>query len=411
MLLKIAWRNVLAHKRRAILTIILSALCTVFLVFAYSFQQGEYKKMIRDAVEVYAGYMEVTGAGYLDKPDYDHLIYNLPEVKKIVQDQEGVEKYTERMQTFALFSGEQDSAGGMLVGIVPETEQYLSRIKQSMVEGEFLTSTTQPYAIIGKDLADKLEVKIGDKFTYLSTALDYSMAADNLVIKGIFQTGSQFDSRAVFISKKYMDTMFLSQGVASHLMILPTKKYRTNTTPLLAQLKVKIDPKQNQVVDWRTTIKYMVQLIKVDEVFGYFMFAILVGVIFLVIMIFSVISIMQRTKEIGVLRAIGTKPGQVYAMLLAESFILGLISAMIGGLIGAALVYYYMVNPIQINMSPEVMKQYQQWGIVDLNFPTVFSIKYIVNLSLFVIFMNIVSALYPILKVVKYKPIEAINYV
>lgn len=408
----IAWRNIWAKKRQAVLTIALSVFCTVFLIFSLAFMHGQHKKMIKDAVEIYTGYAQITGRDYQDYPDYDHLIYDLNKVKQVVSGFPEIKGASGRFQTFALFAAEEDSLGGMLIGINPVLEENLSRIKAATTKGEYLTKTDKPYCLIGKKLAERLNLGLGDKLTYLSQAIDMSMAADILTIKGIFSTGSQIDSNTVFLSKAYMDGIFLTGNIASNYVLLPKEKFRNRRLPgLITGLNKQLAGTETEAVNWKVPLKSMVQMVKVDSAFGYFSYGILVVVIFFVIMIFSLISIFQRTREIGILRAVGTKPKQILLMLIGEALILGAIAVIIGGVIGGWLAYHYHVNPIQFNVSPEVLEQYQQWGVVDMTFPTVFSYVAILSNCLFVLLLNIFAVLYPAFKVNAYKPIEAINYV
>jgi len=409
---KIAWRNIWAKKRQSILTIVLSAFCTVFLIFFLGFMHGQHEKMIRDAVEIYTGYIQITGEGYQDHPDYDHLIYELEAVKRLVSEFPDIKNAGERFQTFALFAGEEDSAGGMLVGINPHVEPEISRIQSAMAQGAYLEETDKPYCLVGKKLAKRLNVGLGDELIYLSQAVDMSMAADILTIKGVFSTGSPMDANGVFVNKIYMDEVFLTRNMASHYVVLPKKEFRARRLDgLVVELNKKLTGTESRAVSWKVPLKSMLQLVKVDNAFGYFSYGILVVVIFFVIMIFALISVFQRTREIGVLRAIGTRPKQIFLMLLGEAFILGLIAVVIGGVIGGWLVYYYHVHPIHFNVPPDVLEQYQQWGVIDMTFPTVFSYTAILNNCLFVLLLNILAILYPAAKVNTYKPIDAINYV
>ncbi|MFA5879420.1 MAG: FtsX-like permease family protein [Candidatus Margulisiibacteriota bacterium] len=408
----IAFRNILANKRKSIITIILSILCTIFVTFSFALTEGTHLKMIKDSVETYTGYLMVVGTNYINKPNYDNLIYNLTDVEKIVHQDNRIVKSAPRLETFALFSSQMDSLGGMLIGIVPEQEQYLSRIKKSIYKGRYLETTTKPEAIIGEDLADKLKIKIGDQLTYLSNALDSSIAADNLQIIGLFHTGSPLDASMVFISKKYMDSVFLSEGVASHYVMLPKNNYKdTKLDALKKSLNAKLPKKLDEVVTWKTVLYSLVEMVTVDSIFNYFSYGILVMVIFFVIMIFSLISILQRTKEIGVLRAMGTKPYQILIMLFLEALILGMISIIIGGIISLIINYYFCVHPIHFNFPEEMLKEYQKWGLQDFNIPTKFSFTDTFWLCLMIVGMNLLAVVYPALKVIKLKPIEAINYV
>ena len=412
MFLVIAWRNIWAQKRRSLLTMGLSVFCTVFLIFFFAFMHGQHNKMLTDAIEIYTGYIQVTGKGYQDYPDYDHLIYDLDQIKQALTDLPQIEHASQRFQTFALFAGEQDSAGGLLTGIVPERERPLSRIQSAVTQGEYLSDTDQPYCLIGKKLAERLDVRLGDELTYLSQAVDMSTAADILTIKGIFSTGSKIDDSGVFVAKRYMDEIFLTANMASHYVLLPKPEYRFRYLDrLVGGINQRLAGTEAEAVSWKVPLKSMLQLVKVDSAFGYFSYGILVVVIFFVIMIFSLISVFHRTKEIGVLRAVGTTPRQILLMLLAEALILGLIAVIIGAAIGGFLVYYYHVHPLQFDIPQEILEQYQQWGVVDMTFPTVFSYTAILNNCLFVLLLNILAVLYPAVRVNAYKPVEAINYV
>lgn len=408
----IAFRNIFANKRKSIITIILSIFSTIFITFSFALTEGSHLKMIRDSVETYTGYIMVVGRNYISKPNYDNLIYNLPEVEKIVSKEKRIITASPRLETFALFSSDTDSIGGMLIGIVPENEQFLSRVKRTVYKGRYLTNTDKPEAIMGDDFANKLKIKIGDKLTYLSNALDSSIAADNIKIVGLFHTSSPLDTSMVFIPKKYMDTVFLSEGVASHYVMLPKNEYRDGKLQILkTSLNQKIPRELDEVVTWQTILYSLIEMLAFDSIANYFTYGILVLVIFFVIMIFSLISILQRTKEIGVLRAMGTKPSQIFLMLFLEALILGVVSVIIGGIISLIINYHFNVHPIHFDLPKEVLKEYQKWGLLDFNIPTKFSFLDVFYLSFLIIAMNLLAILYPAFKIIKMKPIEAMNYV
>lgn len=412
MFLSIAWRNIWAKKRSSLLTIALSVFCTIFLVFFLSLMHGQHNKMLQDAIEIYTGYIQITGKGYEDNPDYDHLVYESKIIQSKLKEFDEIDHIAPRLQSFGLLATDDDSIGGMMVGIDPEAEKKLSRIEAAMLDGHYLKSDDEAYCIIGKKLAKRLKLAVGDKFAYLSQSLDMSMAADMLRVVGIFATGSQLDLNAVFVNKRYMDEIFLSQGVNSHIVLLPKERYRTRRLEsLVDKINLQLQNTEAEANSWRLPLKSMLQMVNVDSVFGYFSYGILIAVIFFVIMIFSLISIFQRTKEIGVLRAVGTKPKQIMKMLLAEALILGTIAVIIGGLIGGYLCYYFYINPIEFEVPAEILEQYQQWGVVDMLVPAVYSYFDIIMNCLFVLALNLLAVLYPALKVNKYKPVEAINYV
>lgn len=412
MFLRIAWRNILAKKRRSLITISLSALCTVFLIFVLSFMDGQHAKMIKDAVEIFTGYIQVTGRGYQDNPDYDHLIFDLGSVRRALSRTPGIEAAAARFQTFALFAGEGNSAGGTLIGIEPAQEKKTSRIASAVTKGKYLAGGKGRKCIIGKKLAERLDLRVGDDLTYLSQSVDMSIAADILKIEGIFATGSQMDYNTVIVDKAYMDGIFHTDNIASHYVLLPAPKFRTGALGrLVGIINKELAATGSEAVSWKVPLKALLQLLDVDSAFGYFSYGILVVVVFFVIMIFFLINVFQMTREIGIMRAIGTTPRQILTILVTESFILGLIAVILGGIIGGILVYHYNINPIEFKVSKEILEQYNKWGVVDTAFPTVFSYISIIYICLFVLLLNVLAVLYPVVTVNKYKPIEAIHYV
>lgn len=408
----IAWRNILVKKRSSLLTMSLSIFCTVFLIFFLALMHGQHNKMLQDAIEIFTGYIQISAKDYQDNPDYDHLIYDSHKIKTIAESFDEIEVIGQRLQTFALLATDDDSLGGMIIGLEADAEQQLSRIEPSIIKGSFLSTNNAGYCIIGSKLAKRLKLGIGDQLSYISQAIDHSMAADILRVQGIFATGSFIDSNTVLVSKGYLDEVFMSKNTASHFILLPSKKFREKRLDsLILRLNEKLNKSGTEALSWKVPLKSMLQMVNVDSVFGYFSYGILVVVIFFVIMIFSMISVLARTKEIGVLRALGSKPRDIFLMLLAESLILGFIAVLLGALIGGGLSYYFYINPIEFDIPAEILEQYQQWGVVDMVVPAAFSYWSIFFNCLFVLLLNVLAVLYPALKVNSCKPIEAINYV
>ena len=125
-------------------------------------------------------------------------------------------------------------------------------------------------------------------------------------------------------------------------------------------------------------------------------------------MIYTLLVIYARVREIGILRAVGTTPGQVLAMLLLESVLLGLASVLLGGLIGGALAYYFHIHPIVFSGFEE---QFKQYGLALTAMPTAFAPLIIMRDMAIMFVLSVSATLYPIFKVNRFRPIEAIHHV
>ncbi|MCK5323047.1 MAG: ABC transporter permease, partial [Desulfobulbaceae bacterium] len=400
MFLKIAIKNIVAYKRRSIVTVALTCFTTALLVFASAFWDGSHNKMIESAVEIYPGYLQITQKDFRKIPSYDNLIFDARSVRNALTKISGIDTFGERFESFVLFSSREKAVGGMFTGIEPEKEERLSRLKKSLKKGEYLSPGDHAKLYIGTELAKRLKVDVGDVLSFVGTGADYSFAADNVTVKGIFQTGLfDFDASAAFVSKSYFDYIMAAQNYATHFIVLPEKPQ--DVEDLAATISRKLGS-EYQALSWQKTMAGLVQAMKVDSIFGYITLSIIFIVIFFVIMIYTLLAVFARVREIGILRAVGTTPSQILRLLVLESVLLGLVSVVAGGLIGGALAYYFQLHPI---VFPGYEEQFKQYGLAASAMPAIFSLSTIVRDMIVMFVLTVLSTLYPILKVNGYRPI------
>jgi len=405
--LNIGLKNIRANKSRTIITIMLSSIFTLMLVFLTALMDGQHKVMLKNAVELYSGYIQVTHKDFRDNPSLDNLIENANRIVEKLEKDKEVASVSQRFDTFVLFSSDTKSIAAMISGIEPSREKLNSKLFESLHEGKYLENSDTNVIYIGKELANNLKVKIGDTLSFVGTGADYSFCADNVVVKGIFSTGLyEFDSASSFVNKKYFDEVFVSENLANQIIVYP--KDTENSQALSDKISKGLD-KDLDSKSWEEFMQSLIQAMEVDSLFGYITIASLFIVIFFVILIYTLISVFARIKEIGVLKAIGTKKDEIQAMLLFESSLLSFIGVLIGGVIGASLAYYFNVNPIDLRGLLE--DQFKQYGIMSTVLPTEFNPINILR-DMFIMFvLCVASTLYPIFRINKYKPIEAINHV
>ena len=406
MFLKIAIKNIVVYKRRSIITIVLTCFTTALLVFSSAFWDGSHNKMIESAVEIYPGYLQITQKDFRKTPSYDNLIFDAQSVRNTLTKISGIDIFSERFESFVLFSSGEKAVGGMFTGIEPKKEERLSRLKKSLKKGEYLSPDDHAKLYIGSELAKRLKVDTGDVLSFVGTGADFSFAADNVTVKGIFQTGLfDFDASAAFVNKSYFDEIMAAENYATHFIVLPDKP--ENAEELAATISQKLG-KEYQSLSWQKTMAGLVQAMKVDSIFGYITLGIIFIVIFFVIMIYTLLTVFARMREIGILRAVGTTPSQILRLLLLESALLGMVSVIGGGLIGGALAYYFELNPIVISGYEE---QFKQYGLAASAMPAIFSLSTLVRDMIVMFVLTVLSTLYPILKVNGYRPIDAIHHV
>ena len=406
MYLKLAYRNIIAYKKRSIITLLLTTVTTALLVFATAWMEGSHSTILSNAVEIYPGYIQITNKDFRDNPSFDNLIFDAQAVRDKLAAQQGIAAFGARFESFVLYSVGEKAVGGMLTAIEPEKEAHLSRLADSLVKGEYLQAGDGNQVYIGKELARRLKVDVGDIVTFVGSGADYSFAADNLQIKGIFQTGLfEFDSAAAFLAKGYFDQIMASDNYATHFIVLPEQTEQAEQ--LAASIAAKLGP-DYETASWNHIMAALVKAMELDSVFGYITLGIIFTVIFFVIMIYTFLAVFARICELGILRAIGTRPGEILAMLLLESCLLALVSVLLGGLIGGGFALYYELNPIVFTSFEE---QFKQYGMASSAMPTAFVPLTILRDMLIIFVLSVLSTLYPILKANRMQPVEAMHHV
>jgi len=406
MLLQLAIRNVLAHRKRSIITLLLGSISTALLVFSSAWMDGSHQQMIKNAVEIYSGYIQITGVGFRKNPSFEHLVFDVEKLQRDVEAVKGVKLFSPRFNSFVLFSVGEKAVGGMLTGIDPEKERHISRLSSSLKEGQYLSITDTNQLYIGNELARRLDLKVGDELAFIGTGADYSFAADKLIVKGIFQTGLfEFDATGAFLAKPYFDIIMAAENLATHGIVLPDNPKQAE---MIAKRIGNRIGDEYQSASWMETMAPLVLSMKLDSIFGYITLSIIFTVIFFVVMIYTLLAVFARIREIGIMRAVGTTPGQIFGILLLESSMLGFASVLAGGLIGGAFAWYFNVHPLVFSGMEE---QFKQYGLAASAMPTAFQPMTILRDMGVMFVLLLLSALYPIVKVNRYQPIEAIHHV
>ncbi len=406
MFLNFAFRYVLAYKRRSAITVLLGAVSTALLIFTSAWMDGSHGQLIKNSVEIYSGYIQVTASGFRENPGFDKLVFDYGSLQDQIKTVPGVDVVSPRLETFVLFSAGEKAVGGMLIGIDPDKEKRISRLFSSLKGGAYLVGTDTIQLYIGSELARRLKLDLGDELAFVGSGTDYSFAADKLVVKGIFQTGLfEFDASAAFLAKPYFDSIMASENIASQVIVLPKEPVRAAQ---LASVIRKTVGGAFEVASWQQTMSALLKSMKLDSVFGYITLGLIFIVIFFVVMIYTLLAVFSRVKEIGIMRAIGTTPREVLLLLLLESSFLSFLSVVLGGIAGALSAYYFSIYPVSFTGMEE---QFKQYGLAVATIPTSFKPLIILRDMAIMFFLLVLATLYPIIKVNCLKPIEAIHHV
>ncbi len=400
----LALKNIFYYKGRSITTFLLTFFSAYFFIVYVAFMDGSHSSMLKNALDVYTGSMQVYQKEYREEGGYDYLIGDTDKVFEILGQTGGIKAYSARLETYGIVSSKERSAAMMLTGVDFEREAKLSELKKALKEGIYDSMGACIY--MGSDLGKRLQVKVGDEVSFVGSAIDYSFVAELFKICGIFKTGMyEFDSQSAFMNRSYFDQIFLSKNSASYIVIR-VKDMQENDR-IAEEIKEKL-PEDLRVYTWQELMKSMVELMKIDSIFGYISMALFFLVIFFVIMIYGFINVSTRIRNFGTLKSIGVSDYAIDSLLLYEIIILTLGALALAVPLGGYTAYYFEVHPIVISGMSDMYKEY---GVVSDSVPTNFSLFTIVWNTILVFVLNLLSILYPMAYVRSFTPVEAMRHV
>jgi ABC-type lipoprotein release transport system permease subunit len=409
-----AWRNIWRNPRRTFLTIAAIAFASIILVFMLSFQFGSYEAMINSSVKIQTGHLQIQAPGYKDKQSI-HMVVTDPEaVGAFLNNSSEVAAYTFRARAFSLVSSEERTYGIMITGIDPSSEAGVSTLKTSIRRGKYLFEENPNQeivpALIGELLARNLQVGLGDELTVLGQGRDGSIAASVIHIKGIYRSGlDEFDRASIHIPLQQFQDIYSMRG-AIHEVVVVGKSLRQVPEikkRLLAGIKTTDSKSSLRVLDWMELMPGLRQAIEMDLFSGIIFYIILIIVVAFSILNTFLMAIIERTKEFGVMMAIGTTRGRLTRLLLIESFSMTVIGMVTGAVLGSLITWYFQVNGIDISGSSELLSHY---GISGRLYPKL-SLASIISGPMAVMIITFLAALYPALKIRRLRPVEAIAHV
>ena len=404
-----AWRNIWRNPRRTFLTAAAIAFASLLLIFMISFQFGSYETMINTSVKIQAGHLQIQAQGYQDKKEIRQVVPDPEKIGLILATIPAVQAHTTRATAFALVSSRDRTYGVLVIGIDPLQEAQVSTLANLIRTGNYLASDDLDQALIGKLLAKNLNVNIGDELTILGQGRDGSIAAAIVQIEGIYSSGiDDFDRSAIHIPLKTFQDMFAMHDAVHEVVVIgkSLSDVPSIKTAIVKQLEASGQSKQLTALDWQQLMPGLVEAIKLDLISGLIFYGILVLVVAFSILNTFLMAIFERTREFGVMMAIGTTPGRLTKLLLIESISLTAIGILAGMVLGAVITFYFQIHGLDFAGSSELLSQF---GITGRMYPKLTVLSLVIGPGL-VMAITSLAALYPALKIRRLKPVEALTH-
>jgi len=407
---KIAVRNLMRYKRRTLLTGSLVAIGVVFVLVFISVSGSFKNMMIGQITDSFLGHIQIHKKGYVASLDSLPLTMNLNakalgKVEKAISETPEIEAYSKRIKFGGMFSNFVETTNVRLNGVYPEDEfktvpLFLSRIK----EGE---KAIKPGEILVPELLAKgMKVKVGDTVVIIATNRDGSVNGKQFKVGGILESVSGPGGRDGYVHIDdaaeilRMDTPEISE-IAIRL------KGFDELHSAFGGLKDKLGTVLNkqgkpafEVHTWEKLTPFY-NIARMIDVMTFFIKLMLIAIVLVSIMNVMVTAVYERIREIGTIAAIGTPPGKIVAMFLIEGFSLGLFGAIVGDILGVAVIFILNAAELSFDFG-------RQKGLILS--PGV-SLQDILTISIIVIIISVLASLQPAYKASKMNPIDALRHV
>ncbi len=338
MLLTLAFRNLWRNRRRTLLTLSAMVVSAALLILALGVFSGMFRDMLSSATEQYHGHLVLAHPEYHLRRDlFAHLpvdIANQPVLERAAE----ITGKSPRLRSFGLLSRRETSQPVELLGVIPELEQQVTSLQHQLTAGHYPAEEDHNGALIGQGLARKMKVSPGDELVFVTQAADGSIGNDLLIVSGIFATGdSRHDNNLALVPLPWLQQLLVLPGrIHEVAMVVADPMTAAQTAD---QLNPQL-PEDIEVLDWGDLLPEMREVIAAYDVSRMIIVTILYMATGLGILNTFFMSVMERTREFGILMAQGMRPWTIRGLVLLETFLLGCIALIIGLSCGAIMTLY-----------------------------------------------------------------------
>jgi len=344
--LKMGFRNLFRHKRRSLFTglsiVTGFALCSFFIGWA----EGSYNQIIDGFTRYRTGHIQIHARGYVDDPSFYKTFDLTPGRAGILDADPHILGWSPRITTGALFASDSASSGGELKAFDPGREAETTQFQRHIVKGRIFKKGAQE-VVLGKELAGVLKVSPGDHIIVVTQAADGITASGRYRVSGLSDTGEKSVDRVTAVIPLSQGKELLWMGERIHEIAVTVDRMKS-VEAVKQRLKRELADSGLDIQSWQEFNPEFYRAMMADKRGNYILLLIMVIIVAVGVFNTVLMAVMERQHEYGLMRALGTSPGGVFALVVSETGCLVAMASFTGMLLGMGLNWYFHVHGLTL---------------------------------------------------------------
>ncbi|MBC91274.1 MAG: ABC transporter permease [Flavobacteriaceae bacterium] len=401
-IIKIAWRNVWRNKLRSSIVIISMILGLWSGLFTVAMSRGVNEQRVKSAIDSYLHHVQIHNPSFEYNLDINSTIDEPLKIYDELKNDSLVKKYSSRVIISAMASTAHGAQGIKLIGIDSDEEKTFSDISQNMIDGNYFSKIKSKPVIIGKKLADNLNLDLKKKISFTFVDDNGDLQRVKFKVEGIYKSANSiFDGGTVYVKKQDLIKLIENKSSVHEIAIVLNNIGHTD----IFKKKLSNMNSNNKVETWKDLSP---ELGSVQELMVWF-FLIFMSIILLALSFgianIMLMAVLERKRELGMLMSVGLNKSKIFLMILFETIFISLIALPVGILLSYLMISYYGQIGIDLSIVSEGLDAFGMKSMVYTSLP----LNYYIMITILTLFVTLISSLFPARRALKLNPAQAIK--